>query len=253
MDSKDLMNKICEEIEEYETTILNLQELHQREFDEGDISHIADMELKEYQNNKSKIIRNLIDNLYSISNKENFYFFDTPSEVYIKSYKSRLNEHLTEFPESIEKDFIEKEIKTIDNPNKYRLFKYTWEHGGCLYYHKFIKDNLNFDLSRKRKLEFLEELLQNQFPVKEEDYSKNAKQLTANQIVLLLQEVGFFTHPKIEDASKVKQAELINKICGLTPKNIKSHIEKLDKSHLIHKANYQKDIDKINQILNDLT
>jgi hypothetical protein len=77
-------------------------------------------------------------------------------------------------------------------------------------------------------------------------------QLTANKIVLLLQEIGFFSHPKIEDASKVKQAGLISQITGIHQKTIKTNIEKLDKKSSELTANYQKDIDKINQIIDDL-
>jgi hypothetical protein len=82
---------------------------------------------------------------------------------------------------------------------------------------------------------------------------KKTNQLTANQIVLMLQEIGFFTHPKIEDASKVKQADLISLITGIHNKTIKNNIEKLDKSPAENGANYQKDIDLINKILDDST
>lgn len=84
-------------------------------------------------------------------------------------------------------------------------------------------------------------------------FKSQGEQLTTNQIVLLLQEIGFFTHPKIEDASKVKQAELISLITGLNEKNIKTAIQKLDKKPSELKVNYEKDIIKINQILDDLT
>jgi hypothetical protein len=81
---------------------------------------------------------------------------------------------------------------------------------------------------------------------------KKSNQLSANQIVLLLQEIGFFNHPKVEDAPKVKQANLISLITGLNEKNIKTNIQKLDKKSSELTTNYQKDIDKINKILDDL-
>ena len=84
------------------------------------------------------------------------------------------------------------------------------------------------------------------------DNSKKTNQLTSNEIVLLLQETGFFTHPNIENASKVKQAELISFITGIHQKTIKSNIQKLEKSIKVNGSNYQKDIDKINKILDDL-
>lgn len=97
--------------------------------------------------------------------------------------------------------------------------------------------------------------LQNQYqnkPVIEKESKIKTNQLTSNQIVLLLQEIGFFTHPKIEDASKEKQAELISLISGLNGKNIKTNMRKLDNKPNDVTPNYQKDIDKINKILDDL-
>jgi hypothetical protein len=79
-----------------------------------------------------------------------------------------------------------------------------------------------------------------------------ANQLTANQIVILLDKLGFFTNPKIEDVSKVKQAELVSLISGLNEKNIKTNIEKLDNKPSDVTVNYQKDIDKISKLLDDL-
>lgn len=83
--------------------------------------------------------------------------------------------------------------------------------------------------------------------------TKKKNQLTANQIVILFDRLGVLTHPKIELISKVKQSELISKITGLNQKNIKSNIEKLDKKAIENGSKYQEDIDKINQILDDLT
>ena len=88
---------------------------------------------------------------------------------------------------------------------------------------------------------------------KNQKSNKEDNQLTANQIILLLQEIGFFNHPKIEDASKVRQAELISKITGIHHKTIKNNIEKLDKSLSENGKKYQTDIDKINKMLDDLT
>lgn len=86
-----------------------------------------------------------------------------------------------------------------------------------------------------------------------EKMEKKPNQLTANQIVLLLHEIGLFIHPKIEDASQVKQAELISKITGLNKDNFRNHIRKLEnyKGPNIP-PKYQADIDKIDQILNNL-
>ncbi|MBT8244931.1 MAG: hypothetical protein HKP48_08280 [Winogradskyella sp.] len=82
---------------------------------------------------------------------------------------------------------------------------------------------------------------------------EKSKQLTVNQIVLLLQETGFFNHPNIENASKVKQSELISLLTGLNGKNIKTAIQKLDKKPSELGENYQKDNDKIERILDNLS
>ena len=101
-------------------------------------------------------------------------------------------------------------------------------------------------------LKNLQSQYQNNKATKKEDTIKE-KQLTINQIVLLFQEIGFFTHPKIEDASKVKQAALIKLVTGLNGKNIKTSIQKLEKSFSENGDNYKKDFDKITKILDDLT
>lgn len=97
--------------------------------------------------------------------------------------------------------------------------------------------------------------LQNQYqnkPVIEKESKIKTNQLTSNQIVILLDKLGFFTHPNTENASKVKQAELISLISGLNEKNLKTNIKKLDNKPSDVTPNYQKDIDKINKILDDL-
>ncbi len=83
-------------------------------------------------------------------------------------------------------------------------------------------------------------------------YNSKLKQLTANQIVLLLDRVGVFNSPGIEDAPKTKKADLVSQITGLHSKNLKKCIENLEKLPKEQGVNYQKDIDKIDQILASL-
>lgn len=75
-------------------------------------------------------------------------------------------------------------------------------------------------------------------------------QLTSNQIVILLDKLGFFTHPKIEDISRRRQAEIISLMTGLNNKNFESYISKLEDKEI--SANYQNDINKIDNILDNL-
>lgn len=98
--------------------------------------------------------------------------------------------------------------------------------------------------------------IQNQYqnkPVIEKERKIKTDQLTSNQIVILLDKLGFFTHPNTENITKVKQAGLVSLISGLNEKNIKTNIQKLDNKPSDVTDNYQKDIDKINKILDNLT
>lgn len=104
-------------------------------------------------------------------------------------------------------------------------------------------------------LDFLNEkkqLKEKQFDLQKPVTTKENKpnQLTANQIVILLDRLGLLAHPDIEDLSRSKQAELISLISGLNKKNFEKYIDKLEDSKPT--KNYQKDIKKIDKILDDL-
>ena len=137
----------------------------------------------------------------------------------------RINRHnITIAPEKLQKLFTKSNLKNVRTIIKER--------------HKNICSNY---------VSFKNSILDNEVNIK-----KKTDQLSINQIVLLLQEIGFFIHPKIKNTPKVKQANLISQITGLNKKNIKTSIQKLDKSVSENGSNYQQDIDKINKILDDL-
>jgi hypothetical protein len=61
---------------------------------------------------------------------------------------------------------------------------------------------------------------------------RNGKlQITANQIVILLDKVGF-NDKKISLKSQAKQSEVISKVTGLNVKNIATYISRLEQNHL---------------------
>ena len=104
-------------------------------------------------------------------------------------------------------------------------------------------------------LDFLNEkkqLKEKQFNIQKQIITTEQKenQLTANQIVILLDRLGFLAHPDIEDLSRTKQAELISLITGLHKKNFEKYIGKLEESNPT--KNYQNDINKIDKILDNL-
>tara|TARA_R110002033_G_scaffold42885_1_gene84122 strand:+ start:8526 stop:9380 length:855 start_codon:yes stop_codon:yes gene_type:complete len=242
----------------------------------------------QYQERISKIqdldtsIGILIGRLYKTSLNLNYYYFDCPSQVYINHIEEREKIYFDENIEADEKDFLLKEVQYFNNPEVNRVLDFG--NFDCYSYEKYIDYEERFKITIRRKLEYLsqrlekynlkidiqeatniiddngnmidygtEAIVRNVIDLETDPIESNSKnQLTANQIILLLQETGFFTHPNIEDASKVKQAELISLITGLHQKNIKTNIQKLDKSVSENGANYQKDIDKINKILDDL-
>lgn len=103
----------------------------------------------------------------------------------------------------------------------------------------------------RRMLEFIES--KKEISEQGSKESTKSNQLTANQIVILLDKLSLFTDPNIEDISQVKQADLLSKITGLDKDNFRSHIRKLDKykgSNI--PSSYRADIDKIEQILDSL-
>ncbi|WP_026776109.1 hypothetical protein [Polaribacter sp. Hel_I_88] len=224
----------------------------------------------------------LIGRLYKTSINLNYYYFDCPSQVYLNHIEEREKIYFDENIEADEKDFLLNEIQYFNNPEVNRSLDFG--NFDCYSYGKYIDYEERFKITIRRKLEYLSQRLEKYnltVDIQEETNiiddngnmigygteaivrtkidkeiepieTKSKNQLTANQIILLLQEIGFFIHPKIEDASKVKQAELISLITGLHQKNIKTNIQKLDKSVSENGANYQRDIDKINKILDDL-
>lgn len=226
--------------------------------------------------------------LYDASIIDNFYFLDCPFQVYKNTYAKRFSELKNKFPDTDEIYFLKSELKNLVEPNRETLkenisnFRDYCKNDfyNSSFYSKisFIRGKLtqfgwsvtikpeifgipetpiyfskyNPKYISKINYSFNSNLMSKQFAEPAEIETKTPKQLTANQIVLLLQEIGFFTHPKIEDASKVKQAELIGLLAGLNQKNIKTNIQKLDKKPLENGLNYQKDIEKINKVLDDL-
>lgn len=80
--------------------------------------------------------------------------------------------------------------------------------------------------------------------------SKNPNQLTTNQAVILLDKLGFFSNEIIELLPNTKKAALISKLIGKDDKNIKTAIQNLELKPKDIKAGYQKDLDKVQQLLN---
>ena len=82
--------------------------------------------------------------------------------------------------------------------------------------------------------------------------TENTNQLSVNQAIILLDKLGVFTDKTFENVPNTKKAKLISQLIGKNDKNIKTAIEKLELKPSEITPNYQKDIDKIERILENL-
>jgi len=234
-------------------------------------------------------IKNNLSDLYHQSIEDSFLYFDSPAIVYERTFKKRFINYIEENIEAGMVEFLKSEIKYLSRPEENRVL---YINDQSINYHNYIDDADKYPISFKKKLDFIDNKLKengysidltfdNPFDLEldAQDYfkygkridivklkegikeseileaqtkSKKTKQLTANQIVILLDKVAFFSFPKIENSSKAAQSRLVSMITGLNDKNLKSHIEKLDKNHKDSKPNHKKDLDKIDDILNNL-
>ena len=102
-------------------------------------------------------------------------------------------------------------------------------------------------IETKKVISFIEDQFNDLLPLK-----KVGSQLSTNQIVILLDKLDFFNLPKIKDLPKTKQAYLISLIIRFDKTNIKKKIHDLEKKPSELGDSYQKDIDIVEDILNNL-
>jgi hypothetical protein len=77
-------------------------------------------------------------------------------------------------------------------------------------------------------------------------------QLSVNQAIILLDKLGVFTDKTFENVPNTKKAKLISQLIGKNDKNIKTAIEKLELKPKDITNGYQKDLDKIQKLLDNL-
>jgi hypothetical protein len=88
--------------------------------------------------------------------------------------------------------------------------------------------------------------------IENNDAIENGKQLTVNQAIILLDKLGVFTTDVLENVPNTKKALLISLLLGKNDKNIKTAIEKLELKSKGITTSYQRDLDKIQLLLNNL-
>lgn len=248
--------------------------------------HLHEEYIERYTTSIEKI-RNKISALHKSSLNDNFFFFDSPLKTYATVYTSRLERFLKEFIDGSEIDFILSELLILSDPVKNRIL---YNKISKCNYNEVVKNIEKYKLTLSKKKEFLikkaedlgfqiterssalvgdayfdafkidkfqiekiDKTIEKEDPeITNENDEKSKKQLSANQAVLLLSQIGFFSHPKIENSSKTKQAWLVSKLTGLNEKNLKKHIQKLEQNPNQLGASYEKDSIKIDNILNSL-
>jgi hypothetical protein len=84
------------------------------------------------------------------------------------------------------------------------------------------------------------------------DETDNTNQLSVNQAIILLDRLGLFSTSMLENLPNTKKAKLISQLIGKNDKNIKTAIEKLELKPSEIKPNHQRDIDKIERLLDNL-
>lgn len=87
---------------------------------------------------------------------------------------------------------------------------------------------------------------------KPEPEPENPNQLSVNQAIILLDKLGVFSTDAFENKPNTKKAKLISQLLGKNEKNIKTAIEKLELKPKEVTNGYQRDLDKIQQLLNNL-
>lgn len=195
---------------------------------------------------------------------ENLLTLDSNShELYFEYVLNRIN---SEAFSSIDKTFLDKwlvgyDLEDLDFPyfenKEIKIILSTWvDQPGLSYDEEADVRNIQkdfyyyaFHLEKIKIIEYIESK-KNIGEIKIEKPSLN--KLTVNQAVILLDKLTFFSLSKIEDMPNTKKAELLGNLLGKSDKNIKTSIEKLESKPKDISAHYQKDLDKVQKLLDKL-
>lgn len=233
----------------------------------------------------------LLQYIYQRSDIENYYFFDCPFKVYENHYEKRKRIYLNLNKDATERDFIKTELRHLAHPKtkKEITFNYSCvneylgkngmelidfdilknasytnntfisfgEKNATINYSGLAGDHDSWKFTSDQKIEFLKTRLKqlkkkNDLNPIPEVSIPNQNQLSVNQIIIFLDQLGVFTHPIFENISKNKQAEAISQIVGRNSKNVKIAIEKLDKAPSEIGQGFSKDFAKIQELISKL-
>lgn len=97
-----------------------------------------------------------ISNIYEIAKEQNIYFFDCPFKTYENYFESRKNKFFQEYIDATELDFLLSELDYFSKPASNRIFTFK---NKVYYYGSYFIPDKKYNLSLKRKLEFLNKKL----------------------------------------------------------------------------------------------
>ena len=139
--------------------------------------------------------------------------------------------------------FINRHFMDMDNSSgvadKALMIQLDFLHFFCKYY---ADELITFFISKKKIIE--KHIIENEITT--------ANQLTVNQAIILLDKLGVLSIDTFENKPNTKKAKLISQLLGKNEKNVKTAIEKLELKKSELGAGYQRDIDKVQQLLNNL-
>jgi hypothetical protein len=163
LSSKSTVSFICKLIFDYENRF-------KKPGDDEKLKFIDDLNLESNQGLEGSIlyINVSLNNLFKSSEKDDFYFFDCSLGLYDKLYSIRLKRFLTDHRDSIELDFLEYELDVFNNPNKNRVLTCDYNNFN---YSKYLIKNVDFKIALNRKIEFIEQCI---------NEVKNKKQFNSN-------------------------------------------------------------------------
>ena len=210
--AENIVDRICNYIVDFE--------VNQKGRQENDIlDNLKKHDFKDYKRGGLtfteeflKLVNSNINQLYDKAELEDLYFYDCSVSTYSRTYSIRLNEFLSDYKDSDEKDFIEFELERFQTPEVYR--KLEFKHKEVSYF-KYLINDIKYEIALKRKLEFLNKKLQDVLLINGYNKSIFRNENAENWFFKVIYELNVFNENKeIMTGGKAKLSAIFyNKLC----------------------------------------
>lgn len=242
---EEYLNAFCNEISD--ETQLNQSSFLQL-YDHG-ITHFTNYVKNEVLKNLSKIEKGKETYyLKYIKNKiENTPYYNTDENI-INQWLIKFNEKIENFPfpENIEiRQYLKINHKASHLSHDQSM--QVWNIQIKFYVYACMKE-------AKKIINYINSFENTNNSTEEKTSNKPNKpnKLTSNQIVILLDKIGLLTNVFFETLPNTKKAYVLSLITGLNEKNLKTAIERLEKTPKELNDNYRKDIKLVEEIFENL-